>query len=87
MGCGLSCGRRGTSVLAQGGIKTGTRGVAVYYPFALVALTEFTKSDDYEETGELLLIFEDADGAQVTLKIRESAIAAMLERLAQPPDD
>jgi hypothetical protein len=34
-----------------------------------------------------LLIFEDADGAQVTLKIRESAIAAMLERLAQPPDD
>ena len=67
-------------------IKTGTRGVAVYYPFAIVELKEFSKSDDYEETGELLLIFEDSDGAQVTLKVRESAIAEMLARLSRPPD-
>ena len=67
-------------------VRTGTRGVAVYYPFALVELKEFTKSDDYEETGELLLVFEDHEGAQVTLKVRESAIAGILERLAQPPD-
>jgi hypothetical protein len=74
-----------SSVLATE-VKTGTHGVAVYYPFALVALKEFAKGDDYEETGELLLIFEDSDGAQVTLKVRESAVAAMLERLARPPD-
>ena len=67
-------------------VRTGTRGVAVYYPFALVELKEFTKSDDYEETGEVLLVFEDHEGAQVTLKVRESAIAGILERLAQPPD-
>ena len=84
---GLPCARRGTSVLAQGGIKTGTGGVAVYYPFALVELKEFSKSDDYEETGELLLVFEDHDGAQVTLKVRESVIAGLLERLARPPDE
>ena len=71
----------------QGGIKTGTGGVAVYYPFALVELKEFSKTDDYEETGELLLIFEDNEGAQVTLKVRESAIAGMLKRLVRPPDE
>ena len=85
MRCGLSCGRRGTSVLPKE-VKTGTGGVAVYYPFALVELKEFSKTDDYEETGELLLIFEDHEGAQVTLKVRESAIAGILERLARPPD-
>ena len=72
--------------LAQlGGIKTGTDGVAVYYPFALVALKEFVQSDDHEETGEFLLIFEDHDGAQVTLKVRQSVISDLLQRLASPP--
>ena len=33
-----------------------------------------------------MLIFEDSDGAQVTLKVRESAVAELLERLARPPD-
>jgi hypothetical protein len=70
---------------AQGGIKTGTNGVAVYYPFAIVALKEYVQSDDFEETGELLLIFEDVEGAQVTLKVRESAITDLLQRLAGPP--
>ena len=70
---------------AQRSIKTGTRGVAVYYPFAIVALKEFVQSDDFEETGDLLLILEDEEGAQVTLKVRESAIADLLERLAKPP--
>jgi len=70
---------------AQGGIKTGTNGVAVYYPFALVALKEFVQSDDFEETGELLLIFEDNEGAQVTIKVRQSLISQLLERLASPP--
>ncbi|HYY61817.1 MAG TPA: hypothetical protein VE756_10540 [Burkholderiales bacterium] len=83
---GAACRRRGAGLpCAKGGIKTGTNGVAVYYPFALVALKEFVQSDDYEETGELLLIFEDSDGVQVTLKMRESAIADLLHRLASPP--
>lgn len=69
----------------QRSIKTGTNGVAVYYPFALVALKEYVQSDDYEETGELLLIFLDEEGAQVTLKMRESAISDLLQRLASPP--
>jgi hypothetical protein len=34
----------------------------------------------------LLLIFEDADGAQVTVKVRESVISELVARLARPPD-
>jgi hypothetical protein len=45
------------------------------------------KSDDYEETGGLLLVFEDDDGAQVTVKVRPAVLAELLERLARPPDD
>jgi hypothetical protein len=45
------------------------------------------KSDDYEETGEGLLVFEDDEGAQVTIKVRQAVLAEMLERLARPPDD
>jgi hypothetical protein len=74
----------GTTV-RQGGIRTGSKGVAVYYPFALVALKEFVQGDDHEETGDLLLIFEDDEGAQVTLKVRQSVISDLLERLANPP--
>ena len=81
----LAAGRPRGYRARQGGIKTGTNGVAVYYPFALVALKEFVQSDDHEETGELLLIFEDRDGAQVTLKVRPSVIADLVKRLAHPP--
>jgi hypothetical protein len=45
------------------------------------------KSDDYEETGDLLLVFEDDDGAQVTVKVRQALLTELLERLARPPDD
>jgi len=45
------------------------------------------KSDDYEETGEVLLVFEDEEGAQVTVKVRQAVLAELLERLARPPDD
>jgi len=76
-GIGIAC--------AHGGIKTGKNGIAVYYPFALVALKEFAKSDDYEDTGDLLLIFQDEDGAQVTLKVRDSAVSELVERLSRPP--
>ena len=61
-------------------------GIAVYYPFALVALREFVRSDDYEDTGDLLLIFQDQEGAQVTIKLRDYAVAQILERLQRPPD-
>jgi hypothetical protein len=44
------------------------------------------KSDDYEETGELLLVLEDEDGAQVTVKVRETVISQLIERLSRPPD-
>jgi len=33
-----------------------------------------------------LLIFDDADGAQVTVKVRASVITELIERLARPPD-
>ena len=45
------------------------------------------KSDDYEDTGDLLLIFQDQEGAQVTLKVRDSALAQLLARLERPPDE
>ena len=82
----LVCSSRRDYLARLGGIKTATGRITVYYPFALVALKEFAQSDDYEETGDLLLIFDDADGAQVTLKVRESVITELIERLARPPD-
>jgi hypothetical protein len=33
-----------------------------------------------------LLVFEDEDGAQVTLKVRESVIAELVARLGKPAD-
>src|SRR5437763_8362026 len=82
----LAAGRPRGYRARQGGINTGTNGVAVYYPFALVALKEFVQSDDHEETGDLLLIFEDNEGAQVTIKVRQSVISQLLERLPRPAD-
>jgi hypothetical protein len=63
-----------------------TSGIAVYYPFALVALKEFVQSDDHEDTGDLLLIFQDEEGAQVTIKLREPAASQLLARLGRPAD-
>ena len=79
------CARAIGIACAHGGIKTGKNAIAVYYPFALVALKEFAKSDDYEDTGDLLLIFQDEEGAQVTVKVRDAVVSQIAERLSRPP--
>jgi hypothetical protein len=63
-----------------------THAVSVYYPFALVDLIRFQEGDDHEETGETLLVFMDADGCQVTLRLTPAAIEALRNRLGSPPD-
>jgi hypothetical protein len=58
----------------------------VYYPFGLVDLVAFRESDDYEDTGEILLIFLDADGCYVTLRLSPHALDALRKRVAAPAD-
>jgi hypothetical protein len=60
--------------------------ISVYYPFALTALVSFVQGDDYEETGDVLLILTDEEGCQVTLRLRPPLAAALAARLQSPPD-
>ena len=56
-------------------------GVSVYYPFALVELLDITKTDEHEETGELLLHFLDADRSRVTVRLTPVALDQLRARL------
>lgn len=53
--------------------------VSVYYPFALVEFVEAMQSDEHEAVGEVLLVFLDRDGYQVTLRVRREAVDRMLD--------
>jgi hypothetical protein len=61
-------------------------GLAVYYPFTLVEFLSCAQADEYEETGEILLVFLDQSGCRVTLKVDVTLLAALAARLADPPD-
>ena len=65
----------------------GAQGVSVYYPFALVEFVEAAKTDEHEQTGEVLLHFVDSDGCQVTLRISELALLRLRERLNAWPSE
>jgi hypothetical protein len=58
--------------------------VSVYYPFALVELLDIGKTDEHDETGEVLIYFRDADGCQVTVRLTEVALEQLRARLARP---
>jgi hypothetical protein len=60
--------------------------VSVYYPFALVELVGYFESDDYGDTGDVLLVFLDSDGCQVTLRVARGAAQALEQRLSSPPE-
>lgn len=60
--------------------------ISVYYPFALTGLVSFVQGDDYEETGDVLLILTDEEGCQVTLRLRTPLAAALAARLQSSPD-
>jgi hypothetical protein len=60
--------------------------ISVYYPFALTELVRFVEGDDYEESGDVLLVFTDEEGCQVTLRLRSALIAELATRLQSPPD-
>jgi hypothetical protein len=60
--------------------------LSVYYPFALVDLIAFHESDDHEDTGEALLVFLDADGCHVSLRLSPHAVAALRKRIPEAPD-
>jgi hypothetical protein len=61
----------------------GSNAISVYYPFALVELLDIGKTDEHEETGEVLLYFRDADGCQVTVRLSEVALEQLRARLSQ----
>ncbi|HEX7053650.1 MAG TPA: hypothetical protein VF211_06900 [Burkholderiales bacterium] len=58
----------------------------MYYPFCLVELVACRESDDHDATGECLLVFLDADGCQVTLRLSPHALAELRKRIPEPPD-
>ncbi len=60
--------------------------LSVYYPFCLVDLTDFKESEDFEASGEAMLVFLDADGCQVTLRLSPHAVEALRKRVAGAPD-
>ena len=43
------------------------------------------KTDEYAETGEVLLYFLDSDGCRVTLRVSEYALAQLRTKLSEPP--
>jgi hypothetical protein len=55
--------------------------VSVYYPFALVELVDIAKTDEYAETGEMMLSFYDADGCRVTLRVTPDTLEALCAKL------
>ena len=46
----------------------------------------FRESDDYADTGEALLVFLDADGCQVTVRLSPHALDVLRKRVPAPPD-
>jgi hypothetical protein len=60
--------------------------ISVYYPFALTDLVRFVEGDDYQETGDVLLVFADEEGCQVTLRLRSALAAELAKRLQAPPE-
>jgi hypothetical protein len=60
--------------------------LSVYYPFSLVDLVVFRESDDFEDTGEALLAFRDADGCEVTVRLSPHAVEALRKRISAAPD-
>ena len=64
----------------------GPHAISVYYPFALTGLVSFVQGDDYEETGDVLLVFTDEEGCQVTLRLRPPLADTLAKRLQSPPE-
>lgn len=58
-----------------------TNAVSIYYPFALVELVDIGKTEEHEETGEVLLYFLDSDGCQVTVRLTAQTLEQLRERL------
>jgi hypothetical protein len=70
----------------MGESATTQHALSVYYPFALVDLIAFHESDDHEDTGEALLVFLDADGCHVSLRLSPHAVEALRKRIPEAPD-
>jgi hypothetical protein len=60
--------------------------ITVYYPFALTDLVRLVQGDDFEETGDVLLVMLDEEGCQVTLRLRPEMLSALAARIQSPPD-
>jgi hypothetical protein len=58
----------------------------VYYPFSIVDVIAFRESEDYEDNGEVVLTFLDADGCHVTLRLSPHAIEALRKRIPAAPE-
>jgi hypothetical protein len=60
--------------------------ISVYYPFALTDLVRYAEGDDYEQTGDVMLVLIDEEGCQVTVRMRSSLAERLASRLQSPPD-
>ena len=69
------------ALLEESSTAKPTHAVSIYYPFALVELVDIGKTDEHEETGEVLLYFLDSDGCQVTLRLTAQTLEQLRERL------
>ena len=60
--------------------------ISVYYPFALTELVRFVEGEDFEQTGDVLLVFMDEESCQVSVRLRRSLAERLALRLQSPPD-
>ena len=55
--------------------------LAHHYPHPLEELIGYMEAADYKTSGELLLVFRDSVGGQVTLRLPHKALGSLVEKL------
>ena len=58
---------------------------SVIHNVALQEVIGYLEAANYEKTQETLLVFRDREGAQVTVRLQDTAVRSLAETLAHPP--
>ena len=61
--------------------------ISLYYPFALSDLVAFRKCHDHDDSGEVMLVFEDTAHCHVTIRLHPACLKLLIQRLAAEPDN
>ena len=59
--------------------------LAHIYPHPLEELVGYMEAADYKTSKELLLVFRDSVGGQVTFRLPHKALGSLVEKLGTPP--